>query len=54
MNGNGKIYLPDGSFIRGYSENNELVRQARFIRENGNYYQGFIKNNKANGQGVLF
>lgn len=40
MNGNGAMYLPDGSFVRGYSEDNKLVREARFIRENGNYYQG--------------
>lgn len=54
MNGKGVFYLPDGCFIRGVSINNELVGEARFIRENGNYYQGQIKNNQANGQGEMF
>lgn len=54
MNGQGVFYLPDGSFVRGFCLDNEMVGEARFIRNNGNYYQGQIKDNKANGQGVMY
>lgn len=54
MHGDGAYYLPNGAFIRGFAINGELVGQLRFIRENGNYYQGFVKNNKANGEGIMF
>ena len=42
MHGNGTYYLPDGSFARGYSRDNQLVGKARFIRQNGNYYEGYV------------
>lgn len=54
MNGTGVYYLPDGSFVRGFSLDNEMVGEARFIRDNGNYYQGQIRDNKANGLGVMY
>lgn len=54
MNGYGNMLLPDKSLVKGYFLNNQLIGEARVIKENGNYYQGQVQNNKAHGQGTLF
>jgi hypothetical protein len=50
----GEFYLPNGTYIKGYTINGELVDEVRYIKPNGDYYEGRIKNNKANGRGVKF
>jgi hypothetical protein len=53
INGVGQYYLPDGSFLQACSFNNELIGSVRYIKTNGDYYQGKVLRNKANGEGVL-
>jgi Mor family transcriptional regulator len=42
LNGSGQFYFPDGSYLQACSRNNQLIGPARYIKPNGNYFQGQI------------
>lgn len=48
--GAGRLIYDDGSIYEGcFREGSAECRRALFIRENGNYYKGEVKMNKAEG-----
>lgn len=52
--GAGRLIYDDGSLYEGcFRDGLAECRKALFIRENGTYYKGEVRNNKAFGEGVL-
>lgn len=52
MNGKGKLILPDETLVETTVEESTAKGYGRAINPNGDYFQGEISGNKANGKGV--
>ena len=50
--GRGIQIWPDGSYYKGYWENNKAEGKGEFFHSTGDYYQGNWHNNKREGKGV--
>jgi len=53
MHGKGLFVLPDKSLLTCIVRDNVICRKARIIYPNGDYFEGDVDNNKANGKGKL-
>ena len=51
--GRGKMYFPDGAYYEGYWKDDIPYGFARFIRSNGDLYEGMCLNFRANGKGTF-
>lgn len=53
MQGKGFFVLPDKSLLTCSMKGNVICRKARIIYPNGDYFEGEVSNNKAQGKGKL-
>lgn len=53
MHGKGFFVLPDKSILTCIVKDNVICRRGRIIYPNGDYFEGEVSNNKANGKGKL-
>jgi hypothetical protein len=53
MQGKGLFLLPDKSLLACCMKDNAIWKKARIIYPNGDYYEGEVSNNKAQGRGRL-
>lgn len=51
--GKGRLYKADGSYQEGYWVGTRLHTHGRIIASNGDYYEGGIRNDLRNGDGVF-
>lgn len=53
MHGKGFFVLPDKSLLTCTMNENVISRKSRIIYPNGDYYEGEVSNNRAQGKGKL-
>jgi hypothetical protein len=53
MHGKGLFILPDNSLLVCTMKENDIYKGARIIYPNGDYFEGEVSSNRANGTGKL-